>query len=115
MLNPWTFGLESVHQAWRAQSEMAFRLVRLFGGGDPDQSAPTPLIQDTGTGEIKAQEEVPTTVADAQKTSAAITDVRRHKDRKLSHISKSIKPRSVSKRAAAARASKVVRRSKRTP
>jgi hypothetical protein len=120
MLNPWMFGLESVHQAWRAQSAMAFGLVRLFGGGDPDQTTSTTLIQDAVAVDIKAQEEAPATVADVQKASAAITDVRRHKARKASRISKTtsrVKPRSVTKRAAAAsqnRASKVVRRSKRT-
>jgi hypothetical protein len=120
MLNPWMFGLESVHQAWRAQNAMAFRLVRLFGGGDPDQTTSTPLIQDAAA-DTKAQEDAPNTAADVQKASAAIIDVRRHKARKASRISKTaspVKPPSVTKRAAAAsqnRASKVVRRSKRTP
>jgi hypothetical protein len=121
MLNPWMFGLESVHQAWRAQSAMAFGLVRLFGTGNPEQTASTPLIENTVAANVKAQEEAPATVADVQKASAAVTDVRRHKARKPSRISKTtsrVKPRSVTKRAAAAsqnRASKVVRRSKRTP
>jgi hypothetical protein len=113
MLNPWMFGLESVHQAWRAQSAMAFGLVRLFGGGNPDQTASTPLVEDTVAADIKVQEEAPPTVADVQKASATITDLRRHKARKASRIVKTpsrVKPRSVTKRAAAAsqnRASKV--------
>jgi hypothetical protein len=121
MLNPWMLGLASVHQAWRAQSAMAFRLVRLFGGGDPDQTTSTPLIQDSAAADTKAQEDAPNTFADVQKASAAITDVRRRKAPKVSPGSKTtsrVKPPSVAKRAAAAsqnRASKVVRRSKRTP
>jgi hypothetical protein len=118
MLNPWIFGLESVHQAWRAQSAMAFRLVRLFGGSDSD---PSPLIPDTVAVDIKAQEDGPATVADVPKAPAAIADVPQRKVPKASRVSKRasrVKPRIASKRAAAAsqnRASKVVRRSKRKP
>jgi len=117
MLNPWIFGLESVHQAWRAQSAMAFRLVRLFGGSDSD---PSPLIPTVAV-DIKAQEDGPATVADVLKAPAAIADVPQRKVPKVSRVSKRasrVKPRIASKRAAAAsqnRASKVVRRSKRKP
>jgi hypothetical protein len=118
MLNPWMFGLESVHQAWRAQSAMAFGLVRLFGGGDPDRTASTTLIQDNVA--VKAQEEAPT-IADIPEAPTVIADVPRRKVPKASGVTKKgsrVKPSIVSKRAAAAsqnRASKVVRRCKRTP
>jgi hypothetical protein len=55
MLNPWIFGLQSVHQAWQAQSAMAVSLVRLFGGGGPDQN--------TSTVDMKTQEDAPATAA----------------------------------------------------
>ena len=111
MLNPWIVGLESVQQVWQAQSAMAFRLMRSFGGGVPDQTRSSPLIQDAVAIETKVQEEVP----------AAIVDARPLKAPKVLRVSKRasrVKPRSVSKRAAAAsrnRASKVVRRSRHKP
>jgi hypothetical protein len=106
MLDPWIFGLESVHQAWRAQSAMAFRLVRLFGGSDPDPTTSSRLISDTVAVDIKAQEDGPATVADVTKAPAAIADVPRREVSKASRVSKKasrVKPRIVSKRAAAAR------------
>ena len=50
MLNPWIIGLEAVQQGWQAQSALAFRLMRSFAGGVPDQTsiksfdARTPLL-----------------------------------------------------------------------
>jgi hypothetical protein len=84
MVNPWIIGLESVNQAWRAQSAMAFRLMRLFGGGDPVRTTPTPSIQDT-VSDIGAKEEAPIRLADTQKTAAspAISDVRRRNGLKV--------------------------------
>jgi hypothetical protein len=119
MLNPWIFGLESVHQAWQTQSAMAFRLMRLFGGGVPDQTTSI-LIQDT-VAVVKAQEEAPAPIADEQEAPAAIANARRRKAPKVLRVSKSasrVNPPSVSKRAAAAsqsRALKAVRRSARKP
>jgi hypothetical protein len=129
MLNPWIFGLESVQQGWQAQSAMAFRLMRLFGGGVPDQTTSI-LIQDT-LAVVKAQEEAPAAIADEQEAPAAIADkqeapaaiadARRRKAPKVLRVSKSASranPPSVSKRAAAAsqsRALKAVRRSARKP
>jgi hypothetical protein len=113
MVNPWIIGLESVNQAWRAQSAMAFRLMRLFGGGDPDQTKSTPSIQDT-VADIGAKEEAPVAAA-----SPAISDERRSKGLKALPVLKKashLKRRIVSKRAAALHikaSSKVVRRSKR--
>jgi hypothetical protein len=105
MLNPWIFGLESVHQAWQAQSAMAVRLMRLFGGGDPNPSTSSPLIPDTLAVDIKAQEDGPATVADVPEAPAAIADVPRRKVPKASRVSKKasgVKSWIVSKRAAAA-------------
>jgi hypothetical protein len=121
MLNPWIFGLESVHQTWQAQSEMAVRLVRLFGRGVPDPTTPSQLIPDTVAVDIKSQEDGPATVADVPEAPAAIADVPRRKVPKTSRVPKRasrVKSWIVPKRAAAAsqnRASKVVRRSKRKP
>jgi hypothetical protein len=114
MVNPWIIGLESVNQAWRAQSAMAFRLMRLFGGGDPDQTKSTPSkIQDT-VADIGAKEEAHVAAA-----SPAISDERRSKGLKALPVlekASHLKRRIVSKRAAAVHikaSSKVVRRSKR--
>jgi hypothetical protein len=121
MLNPWIFGLESVNQAWQAQSAMAVRLVRLFGGSSPDPTTPSELIPDTVAVDIKAQEDGPATVADVPEAPAAIADLPRRKVPKTSRVPKRasrVKPRIVPKRASAAsqnHASKVVRRSKRKP
>jgi hypothetical protein len=121
MLNPWIFGLESVNQAWQVQSAMAVRLVRLFGGSDPDPTTPSELIPDTVAVDIKVQEDGPATGADVPEAPAAIADVPRRKVPKTSRVSKRasrVKSRIVPQRAAAAsqnRASKVVRRSKRKP
>jgi hypothetical protein len=117
MLNPWIFGLESVHQAWQVQSAMAVRLVRLFGGGVPDETTSNPLIPVAV--DIKTQEDGPATAANVQKAPAAIAEP--SKAPKSSPVSKSasrVKPRIMSKRAAAAsqnRASKVIPRSRRKP
>jgi hypothetical protein len=120
MVNPLIIGLESVNQAWRAQSAMAFRLLRLFGGGDPDQTKSTPSIQDT-VADIGAMEQAPVTLADTQKAAAspAISDERGSKGLKALPVLKKasrLKRRIVSNRAAAVHmkaSSKVVRRSKR--
>jgi hypothetical protein len=104
MFNPWIFGLESMHQAWRAQSALAFRMVELFGGGHPDQTPLSPMIPDIIG--IKRQEEAP--IAGTPK---------RRKTAKTARPSKNISPvksQIVAKRAAAAsqnRASKAARRS----
>jgi hypothetical protein len=74
MLNPWIFGLESVQQGWQAQSAMACRLMRLFGGGVPDQTTSSLLIQDTVAVETKAEEEAPAAIADEHDAPAAIAD-----------------------------------------
>jgi hypothetical protein len=111
MLNPWIFGLEALQQGWQAQGALAFRLMRSFAGGVPDQTSSSPLIQDTVAVDSKAQEEA----------FAAIADVQRRKAPKVLRVSKRtsrVNPRSVSKRAAAASqnsASKTVRRSTRKP
>ena len=130
MLNPWIFGLEAVQQGWQAQSALAFRLMRSFAGGVPDQTSSSPLIPDTVAVDINAQEEVaaiadvgeaPAAITHGQELPAAIADVRRRKAPKVLRVSKGasrVKARSVSKRAAAAShnsASKAVRRSARKP
>jgi hypothetical protein len=120
MLNPWIFTLEAVQQGWQAQSALAFRLMRSFARGVPEQTTSSPLIPDTVPVDIKAQEEVaPITVG--QKAPAAIAVVRSRKAPKVSRVSKQtsrVKARSVSKRAAAASknsARKAVRWSARKP
>jgi hypothetical protein len=121
MLNPWIFGLKSVQQGWQAQSEMAFRLMRLFGGSVPDQITSSTLTPETVAVDIKAQKESPAEIADEQEAPAAIADARRRKAPKSVRVSKRasrVNPPSVSKRAAAAsqsRALKAVRRSARKP
>ena len=109
MFNPWIFSLEAVHQAWLAQSAMALRLVRLCGGDGPDQN--------TSAVDIKTQEDGPAAAANVQKLPAASAELR--KATKFLPVSKRafrVKPRVVSKRAAAAsqnRAAKAIRRSRR--
>jgi hypothetical protein len=111
MLNPWIFSPESVHQVWLAQSAMALRLVRLFGGGGP--------VENTSAVDIKTQEDGPAAAANVQKVPATSAELR--KAPKFSPVSKRasrVKPRIVSRRAAAAsqnRAAKVIRRSRRKP
>jgi hypothetical protein len=114
MLNPWIFTLEAVQRGWQAQSALAFRLMRSFARGVPEQATSSPLIPDTVAVDIKAQ-------AVGQKAPAAIADVRSRKAPKVSRVSKQtsrLKARTVSKRAAAASqnsARKAVRRSARKP
>jgi hypothetical protein len=120
MLNPWIFGLEAVQQGWQAQSALAFRLMRSFAGGAPDQATSSHSIRDTVAVDINAQEEV-AAIADVEEAPAAIVDVRRRKAPNVLRVAKQtarVKARSVSKRAAAASqnsASKAVRRSARKP
>jgi hypothetical protein len=129
MLNPWIFGLEAVQQGWQAQNALAFRVMRSFVGGAPDQNTSSPLIPDTVAIDIKAQKgvaaiadlrEVPAAITNAQEAPAEITNVRL-KAPKVLRVSKGssrVKARSVSKRAAAARqnsALKAVRQSARKP
>jgi hypothetical protein len=121
MLNPWMFGLEAMQQGWQAQSALAFRLMRSFAGGAPDQTKSSPLIPDIVAVDIKAQEEAFAATADVREAPVAIAGVRRRKAPKVLRVSKGtsdVKARSVSKRAAAARqnsALKAVRRSARKP
>jgi hypothetical protein len=87
----------------------------------PDQTTLSPLIQDTVAVDIKAQEAVaPASIADEQEVAAAIADRRQRKAPnalRVSNKASRVKPRSVSKRAAASqnRALKAVRRSARKP
>jgi hypothetical protein len=95
--------------------------MRLFAGCVPDQTTLSPLIQDTVAVDIKAQEAVaPASIADEQEVAAAIADRRQRKAPnalRVSNKASRVKPRSVSKRAAASqnRALKAVRRSARKP
>jgi hypothetical protein len=116
MWNAWMFGLEAVQQGWQTQSALAFRLMRSFAGGVPEQITSSPH---TAADDIKAQEEF-AAIAHVRKAPAAIGDARRRKATKVLPASKKIsrvKVRSVSKRAAAAQSSakKAVRRSARKP
>jgi hypothetical protein len=73
MWNPWMFGLEAVQQGWQAQSALAFRLMRSFAGGVPDQTRSSPLSPHTAADDIKAQEEI-AAIAHVRKAPAAIID-----------------------------------------
>jgi hypothetical protein len=130
MVNPWMLGLEAVQQGWQAQIASAFRLMRSFAGGVPDQTTLSPLSSHTVADDNKAQEEVaaivpvldvPAAIIDGQQAPAAMAEVRRRKPPKVLRASKKtsrVKARSVSKRAAAANqnsARKAVRRSARKP
>jgi hypothetical protein len=129
ILNPWIFGLEAMQQGWQAQSTLAFRLMRSFAGGVPDQTASSPFIPDTVAVNIAQKKvaaiadvrESPSATTDGQEAPAAIAEVRRSKAPKVLRVAKEtsrVKARSVSKRAAAARhnsALKAVRRSARKP
>jgi hypothetical protein len=114
MLNPWIFGLEAAQQGWQAQSAMAIRLMRLFGGGVPDQTAASSVIEAVAV-DTRMQEEAPAKIAPAK-----IADERQQrkapKVSKVSNKASRVRPRGVAKRAAAAsqkRPSKAVRRSAR--
>jgi hypothetical protein len=117
MLNPWMFGLEAVQQVLRAQSALAFRLMRSFAGGFPDQIASSPLSLYTVANGIKAHEEV--AVTHEREAPAVLADTRRRKAPKVLRASKKtspVKAGSPSKRAAAASqksSRKAVRRSAR--
>ena len=129
MLNPWRFGLEAVQQGWQAQSALAFRLMRSFAGGVPDQTPSSPLSPHAIADNIKTQEEAatapvreaPAAIIEGQEAPAAIADVRRRKPPKVLRASKKtsrVKARGVSKQAAEASqnsARKAVRRSGRKP
>jgi hypothetical protein len=119
MLYPWMLGLEALQQGWQAQSALAFRLMRSFAGGVPDQTASSPLSPDTVADDIKAQEEV-AAIVHVREAPAAIADAPRRKGPRVLPASKKTshaKARSVSKRAAASQISarKAVRRSARKP
>jgi hypothetical protein len=137
MLYPWMLGLEALQQGWQAQSALAFRLMRSFAGGVPDQTASSPLSPDTVADDLEAQGEVaasvhvrgpPAAIGPVREAPAAVADAPRRKGpgvlpgpkrvlpapKKTSHA----RARSVSKRAAAASqnsARKAVRRSARKP
>jgi hypothetical protein len=127
LMNPWFFGLEAAQQGWQAQSALAFRLMRSFAGGVPDQTASSPLIHAVAD-DIKEQEEVAATahvreahdvITGGQAAPDEIADVRLRKAPKVLRASKKtsrVKTRGVSKRKAAASqnsARKAVRRSTR--
>jgi hypothetical protein len=42
MLNPWFFGLEAVQLGWRAQTELALKLMQTFAGGAPTHTSLNP-------------------------------------------------------------------------
>jgi hypothetical protein len=136
MLYPWMLGLEALQQGWQAQSALAFRLMRSFAGGVPDQTASSPLRPDTFADDLKAQEEVAVSVH-VREPRAAIVPVReapaavavapRRKGPRVLPGPKRVLPapkktshakvRTVSKRAAASQnsARKAARRSARKP
>jgi hypothetical protein len=111
MLNPWILGLEAAQQRWQAQSAMAIRLMRLFGGGVPDQTAASSVIEAVAV-DTRMQEEAPAKIADERQQRKA------PKVPKVPNKASRGRPRGVAKRAVAAsqkRPSKTVRRSARKP
>jgi hypothetical protein len=136
MLYPWMLGLEALQQGWQAQSALAFRLMRSFAGGVPDQTPSSPLSPDTVADDLEAQGEVaasvhvrapPAAFVPVREAPAAVADAPRRKGegvlpgpkRVLPAPKKTSQPkaRTVSKRAAASQnsARKAVRRSARKP
>ena len=136
MLYPWMLGLEALQQGWQAQSALAFRLMRSFAGGVPDQTPSSPLSPDTVADDLEAQGEVaasvhvrapPAVIVPVREAPAAVADAPRRKGSRVLPGPKKVLPapkktsharaRSVSKRAAASQnsARKAVRRSARKP
>jgi hypothetical protein len=110
MLNPWIFGLEAAQQRWQAQSAMAIRIIRLFGGGVPDH-APARSVIEAAAVDTSMQEEAPATISNQRHP-------RNPKVTNASNKASRVRPRGAAKRAAAAsqkRPSKAVRRSARKP
>jgi hypothetical protein len=137
ILNPWMFGLEAVQQGWQAQIALAFRLMRSFAGGVPDQTTSSPG-PDAVADDIEAPGEIapiahvreaPPAIIHGPGAPAVKAEVRRRKapnvlrasNPKVLRASKNRsrgEARSVPKRAAAASqnfARKAVRRSARKP
>jgi hypothetical protein len=98
MLNPWFFGLEAVQLGWRAQSELALKLMRTFAGGAPTQTSPNsgPLAVDLNSqGDIKKEEvsrasarETHAAIDEGQETPVVIADLRRRKASKILPVAK---------------------------
>jgi hypothetical protein len=73
----------SALRGWQAQSALAFRLMRSFAGGVPDQTTSSPLSPHAAADDIKAQEEIaaiahvreaPAAIIDGQEAPAAIAE-----------------------------------------
>jgi hypothetical protein len=108
MLNPWLLGFEAVQREWQAQSALAFKLLRSFAGGVSDQTTSSPSIPDNVADNVKAQEEA-SAISPLREAAAGARRSKAAKATKVLRASKKIsshvKTRTVSKRAAAARQS----------
>jgi hypothetical protein len=108
MLNPWFFGLEAVQLGWRAQTELALKLMQTFAGDAPAQTSPNdPLAAEFKPREdIKTQGKVSPAEALAAikmgQTSLETANPRRRKASKLLPVVKKKSHVKGSKRTAAA-------------
>jgi hypothetical protein len=99
MLNPWFFGLEAVQLGWRAQTELALKLMRTFAGGEPTQTSPNPdplAVEFKPREDIRTREEVLRAPAgeahpaidERQETPVVTADLRHRKASKILPASK---------------------------
>jgi hypothetical protein len=107
MLNPWlVLGFEAVQREWQAQGALAFKLLRSFAEGVSEQTTSSLSIPDNVADKVKAQEAV-SAISPLRKAAAGARRRKAARATKVLRASKKIsshvKTRSVSKRAAAAR------------
>jgi hypothetical protein len=107
MLNPWlVLGFEAVQREWQAQGALAFKLLRSFAEGVSDQTTSSLSIPDNVADKVKAQEAV-SAISPLREAGAGARRRKAARATKVLRASKKIsshvKTRSVSKRAAAAR------------
>jgi hypothetical protein len=85
MANPWMFGLEAVQLGWQAQIALAFKVMRSFAAGVPDQFRLGPVSPGTVADDAEAQEKIapmpaaPAAIIDKQESPSAISAARRRK------------------------------------
>jgi hypothetical protein len=107
MLNPWlVLGFEAVQREWQAQGALAFKLLRSFAEGVSEQTTSSLSIPDNVADKVKAQEAV-SAISPLREAAAGARRRKAARATKVLRASKKIsshvKTRSVSKRAAAAR------------
>jgi hypothetical protein len=89
MASPWMFGLEAVQLGWQAQIALAFKVMRSFAAGVPDQFRLGPVSPGTVADDAEAQEKIapmpaaPAAIIDKQESPSAIAADRRSKAPKV--------------------------------